>query len=212
MVVEYNFNDGIEGMKKTLLAGFFLSVLAFVVSFLYAPESNVQVIALHSSIFFLGLFFLYEKSWKKTLKRLGVPGNLKNNVKYFIGGLAMIILSVIALNVLFYSVGANDSANITETVQQLPFYIVLFGIVVAPVTEEVFFRAFLVEKTGIWISSGIFALSHVAYGSVVELAGAFVIGIILAVVYRRSASLVPVVAIHFVFNLVSILAIHGGTV
>lgn len=195
-------------MKKLFLLGLLLSIISFFALFFLAKETYGYVISLHAGIFFVALFFLYGKNWALTIKKLGIPGNLKRNATYFVGGIIAVVLATILLNILFYFLNIQDGTNIAERIRELPLYLLFFGIFLAPISEELFFRAFLVEKAGIWISSILFAASHLAYGSIAELLGTFVIGLIFALIYKKSKSILPVIAIHFVFNLVSIILIH----
>ena len=197
-------------MKKLLLLGFFISVLAFAGFWTLEKETYLYVASLHLGMLFLALFFIYEKNWQKTMKKLGIPGDTWQNIKYLIGGLFAIIAAVILLNVIFYFAGIEQEDNVAEALKQLPPYIILFGIVFAPISEELFFRGFLVDKIGIFFSSTVFALSHFAYGSIAEIIGAFTIGLILAYIYKKSQSILPVIGIHFLFNLLSVIAIMLG--
>jgi membrane protease YdiL (CAAX protease family) len=65
------------------------------------------------------------------------------------------------------------------------------------------------EHTGstiaaILLAAAVFALLHLSYGSVVEIAGAFSIAVILGIVYVKSKSIIPSIIIHMIFNLISI--------
>jgi membrane protease YdiL (CAAX protease family) len=85
-------------------------------------------------------------------------------------------------------------------------------VVAAPVCEETFFRGFvfggLKAPLGFWpaafVSGFFFSMAHFQLGLVVPFG---IIGIILAWVYNRSASLVPSVGIHFLFNLMQFLVL-----
>ncbi len=68
--------------------------------------------------------------------------------------------------------------------------------------EEVFFRGFLAKHAGALVSSVLFALAHFAYGSVVEVAGAFALGLVLAAAFGQNKNLVPNILAHFFYNLV----------
>lgn len=83
----------------------------------------------------------------------------------------------------------------------------------APLTEEIFFRGFvlpgLVHKYGIGIGvvmvSGVFALVHVQPGTAGAVVPTFALGVALAMAYVRSGSLLPCVFIHALHNTVAIL-------
>lgn len=194
-------------MKRAFAAGAVLAVLAFVVLFLAYRETFLHVPAMHAALFFTAAYLIWDSDLQTTLKKLGVPGDLKRNAVYFLGGVAALVLATVALNILFHLTGIQDGSRVAERVEDLPFYILAFGILLAPFSEELFFRGLLVEKAGPFLASLVFALFHFAYGSVAEILGTFVIGLVLAFLYQRSGSLLPVIGVHMLFNLVSILFI-----
>jgi|GEM_PF-5495528 len=81
--------------------------------------------------------------------------------------------------------------------------IVLFGVII----EEFFFRAFLVERFGILISTIAFALMHQTYGSWFELIGAFILGLIIAIWWSKYKDFWQVVFAHLLYNSVIILLV-----
>ncbi len=201
-------------MKKLFLFSFIVVLIAFLAIFLFyqsALQRYLLGFLLHAGLFFSSMFFIYQDSWHKTFIKLGIQGNLKEHIKYFLLGIAMIALVTIALNIFLHLFQIKDGQNVINVVKKLPLYILLFAIFIAPITEELFFRAFLVEKVGIIVSSLLFALSHVAYGSLAEIIGVFFVGIVLAYIYKKSKSIIPVIAIHFITNLSSILLIKTYT-
>ena len=74
----------------------------------------------------------------------------------------------------------------------------------APVTEELFFRGLLTSRFGILVSSAVFGLMHFAYGSMVEVVGAFLIGIVLAATFKQSKSITPCILAHMAYNALAI--------
>ena len=91
--------------------------------------------------------------------------------------------------------------------------VILVGLIV-PFAEELFFRGILYQwmrdRFGIWIgiigSSLLFGIVH---GEIAVGAAAFVLGLILALVYERSQSLWPGVIIHALNNTVKIVFLYG---
>lgn len=87
----------------------------------------------------------------------------------------------------------------------------LGGAVVAPITEEVFFRGFLFaglrEKLGLvgglLVSAGLFALVHFTPTAIVPI---FVLGVFLALLYEASDSLWPGIIMHGVINTLALTA------
>ncbi len=91
---------------------------------------------------------------------------------------------------------------------------VLIAVVAAPVTEEVIFRGVLFRalagKLGLWLgavlSSVVFALIHfeILFSQPIALAGLFTVGMLLALAYHLTGSLLVPVLGHAVFNAVSV--------
>jgi len=155
------------------------------------------------------MFFLYDKDLASFLKKIGVPGNLKSNILYTILGFAALFFTLFILSLIFSFIGYNDQSKVVDIARDLPLYILALAVFLAPISEELFFRAFLSSRIGIFFSSLIFGLFHFAYGSVVEITGAFSIGIILAWLYKKSGSLVPVMVIHLIYNALAIIVMRG---
>jgi len=187
---------------------FALTAILFIVSRLSGFLLG-YVGSLHIGLFAVALYFLYERDLGALLARLGIPGDMRANALYTVAGLAAILVSLVLMTLAFGYLGLDDQGNVVSIANGLPLEVLALAIVLAPLTEELFFRAFLSPRIGIVASSLLFGIFHVAYGSVVEIAGAFVIGMILAAMFRKSGSLVPPMAAHLAYNLVSILVIRG---
>lgn len=165
--------------------------------------------AMHMAILFLGLYFVYERDLPSFMKKVGIPGDIRRNILYSVAGLIGIFIVLTLLSVVFLGLGISDHQNVVDVANSLPIQVLLLAIILAPLSEEFFFRAFLSSKIGIIPSSVVFGLFHYAYGSVVEIAGAFLIGIILALAYKRSGSILPSIAIHLVYNLIAVAFLRG---
>jgi len=117
----------------------------------------------------------------------------------------MFFISIIASLIQF-----NDLNKVNETVKTIievsPFLMVYY-LVVRVFAEEVFFRGFLVKKIGIFGSSVIFGLAHFAYGSVIEVIGAFAAGLFLAYYFKKNDNLIPVILGHMAFNAIGLILV-----
>jgi membrane protease YdiL (CAAX protease family) len=91
---------------------------------------------------------------------------------------------------------------------------ILLAVVLAPVTEEIVFRGVLLRalaaKVGMWpaaiLSSAVFAVIHfeVLFSQPLALVGLFTVGLLLAIAYHRTGSLLVPMVGHAVFNGVSV--------
>jgi len=191
--------------KAAFLFLLLLSVLSFVFFLLFLKETYLYEGSIHLAIFSLAMYLLWKKDLRTTLGSIGLPGDIKRTALFTVAGLAVIFSLLIVLGLISLAAGFNDQAKIAEKVSDLPLYLLLLAIVLAPITEELLFRAALVPRIGIVLSSLVFGLLHLAYGSVLEVVGVFFVGIILAGIYRMSKSITPCIIIHFIYNLLSIM-------
>ncbi|NYZ77569.1 CPBP family intramembrane metalloprotease [Candidatus Micrarchaeota archaeon] len=205
--------------KRVFLAVFLLSVISFFILLAVARDTFYYEAPVHLAIFSLALFFLWKKDLGTTLRFLGVPGDLKRNILFTIGGFIGLMAALIATTALLSALGINDGEKVTGIVKGLPIYILVFAVIAAPFSEELFFRAFLMQffenvftflrlpmlrGAAVFFSAVAFSLPHFSYGSVTEIIGAFAIGLVLALVYKYSKSVLPCIAIHMIYNLIAI--------
>ena len=55
----------------------------------------------------------------------------------------------------------------------------------------------------------IFAAGHLAYGTLNHFLGALVIGVVLTIYYVKTKNIVANIAAHFLFDIISLLLLHG---
>ena len=133
-------------------------------------------------------------------------------------GLAYVTLGIYAIFVDLINVDALEPVSTIndDVIYEHIHLVVLTGIlavIVAPVTEEIFYRGFLVGglarrwgvPAGIVLSSALFSVVHLDVGSLIPFA---IIGIIFASIYVRSGHLSAAIYAHFLFNLIG----YVGTV
>lgn len=193
----------ILGKQQIIYFSLFTAIL-FSVTYLLTA---FYIVDLHIAIFSLAMFFLFQKDLTTTLNKIALPGDIKKNAMYgFLGFLLLIVAGAIAILILNLLFNVSDEANVFGKISELPQYVILFAIIAAPFSEEIFFRAFLTERFGIIVSSILFAVSHVAYGSIVELVGAFVLGLMLALIFKRTKSVTPGIIAHLLYNLLALVS------
>ncbi|HLC78986.1 MAG TPA: CPBP family intramembrane glutamic endopeptidase [archaeon] len=119
---------------------------------------------------------------------------------------ALLLFSVV-LSFLFGFFQINDFEPVETAIREivsLPALLLIYLFVVRVFVEEFFFRAFLVPRIGIAVSSIAFGLAHFGYGSLAEVIGAFALGAILAFAYKKSNRIVPNFIAHLLYNFVSV--------
>ncbi len=188
---------------------FFLIVsLSYVLIF---PLEHVNTVYMQMGMGAFALYFLRDP--RESL--LNVGGSLW---KRLLHGVLLFILMVgtgILMTVALSLAGFNDSGNAINVVQGLPLYLLIFAFTVVPVAEELFFRALLIpvfaKYSNVWagaiLSSIFFGMTHTAYGSVVEIMGATLLGLVLALYFAKKRDVLPCMVAHAIYNFLSIFAI-----
>lgn len=91
-------------------------------------------------------------------------------------------------------------------------FVLVCGVV--PVAEEIFFRGFLygaLRRWGVSLAAALSALLFAAvHSQIVHFLPIFLLGIIMALLYERTGSLIPPVVVHAVNNVVATLAVLYG--
>ncbi|MGH2795949.1 MAG: lysostaphin resistance A-like protein [Actinomycetota bacterium] len=125
-----------------------------------------------------------------------------------------------AVTQLVLTIANNVTDRPVETPQQLPeiqhgtelFLAGIAVVIVAPIAEELFFRGFIYQALrkwrgptqGMFLSAGVFAIAHV---SPVIMPSIFVLGVILAYLFEKRASVVATIAAHVAYNMIGFIII-----
>lgn len=130
-------------------------------------------------------------------------------------GIAAYVLGAVVA--IFYMVTTGDTQNVQESYQAAAaggwwslVLALVAGAVITPLGEEGFFRGVLANAllarfgawAGVLVSAAVFALAH---GINPIMAVAFVVGVLTAVLFRRSGSIWPGVVLHGVNNATALL-------
>ncbi len=119
-------------------------------------------------------------------------------------GMILFLLSLIAVYM-----GANDASKVDAKVSSLPIYVLVYAVTIGPLAEEVFFRSFLPLYMHPIIASLFFAFAHFSYGSSFEIVGAFVMGLLLYVLYKLSGDIKAAIFAHMMINIISLYVMVG---
>lgn len=162
------------------------------------------------AMLFLALFFISKDIQNIFWKHIRGVGNLFFSILYGVGLYLFVILLMIAISLVFWIAGIGiDSAKVYDKVVELPFYVILVAVFLAHIAEELLFRGFLAKRFGILVSATLFSLVHFGYGSVFELLGTFIVGLVFAWYFLRERNLVPCMVAHSLFNITSISMIYA---
>lgn len=167
-------------IPEDFLLDVFLFLIPFYFVFLFDRVTNLKL-----AFYILGL------------KPIKFKELLKNTITIFL------LLFFLSYLLSFFSVlfNVSDLELVGKEILSFPFSVIIYLFVIRVFLEEWFFRGFLVPRIGIIFSSLIFALGHLSYGSVIQVLGAFVLGVFLANTYTKTNNLWPNVFAHALYNL-----------
>ena len=151
------------------------------------------------------------KNKKQLLERMGlkdvpVTKGIATALLYLVILFSITILLTTLISSLGYEADVERTSNI---IAQINVFEVMTVLMIASFVEEFFFRGFLQTRTNLWIASAIFAFFHVGYGSFTEVIGAFVLGAILGIEFKRTKSLFSPILTHLTYNLVTVILIFS---
>lgn len=126
-------------------------------------------------------------------------------------GLAALV-GVLLLGVALYALGYRPENPVVQgiaAVMTLPLALLLAGS--AAVAEELLFRGLLLRWLGLWGQAALFGLAHLSYGTPLQVAVPFALGLLFGFLVQRGARLWLCIAAHFTFDFVTfLLAMYGG--
>ena len=203
------------------LSIFVLLLIGMLIIFLVWQNNDfLQTIGLLITelLFIVPVIFILAKR-KAPWTTLGFRKFRKENLAIGCGLLIAVYTLVMIHNLLLVFFGFTTQG---EQIYQLfgnldsPFWLILVGVVLAPLIEEIFFRGFLFggfrQRFG-WnkaalISSTLFAFAHV---QLITLIPTFLLGYLFAYIFHKSNSLWPGIILHFSVNLMGLCAITALT-
>jgi membrane protease YdiL (CAAX protease family) len=183
---------------------------------------NEPVILLSSIItvlMFVGIPFLWyllvnKCTVKEMLYRLKLRGEEIDTA--FLWGIATAICMfaiVIVLGMILYSMGISEEnlSNIEELAGNISIISMVFIIVFQSISEEIFFRGFLLEKIdsvaggimAIFVTAILFGLAHMSYGKIYPVVMPIIMGVFLGFIVFKTKNLFSAITAHMIFNFTS---------
>lgn len=161
------------------------------------------------------LFIFYSKSIKENLKdlKLNFKSYIKNNFKYYVIGLLIMIISNIIIS-FFVEGNSTNETLIREYINIMPIYMIFSSCIYAPFTEEMVFRkslrnCFNNNVLYILLSGLIFGSMHLlSASSLVELV--FLIpysslGCVFAYMYYKTNNIFVPMTFHMLHNTIIVI-------
>jgi membrane protease YdiL (CAAX protease family) len=155
--------------------------------------------------------------YKDRLSSLGLT--TKKLPKALLYGVVGFVVAFIAAGIVGYPIEQHFGVDPTQqalsqsaTVQTLVPLVILSGIIIAPICEEIVFRGYLYKAFkdrfrpwyAIVMSAALFSAIHLEPLAAVQL---FVIGIVLAYVYEKTDNLMAPIALHMLNNAIAFYAV-----
>jgi membrane protease YdiL (CAAX protease family) len=197
-----------------------ISIIGAVIGSISTNTANMALTICFSLILsFLVVSYLLSKGKKPKaiIKELGLSRKALNwRTAALALGLFAIYLIIIFAFALFSSLtGIQISSNVQQAIGGYPLWALIFVAVIAPINEEIAFRAFLVPRIGVILSGLVFAVLHFGYGSFAEIAVALWFGLTGGYVFKRTKSLYPSLITHMAVNSLTAIsifvALHYGS-
>jgi len=183
--------------------------------FLFMLVKDEEIKSTFLNIYFLLLLFSVSLLYfKNSCKKLGLSKqNLSKGIFFGFIAFFSIFLFTIFVELVVDFFGINVSTGVEEVLSG-NLILILSAIFISPISEEIFFRATLLdflekniknENISIILSSFVFSIFHFGYGSVLEILGAFVAGVVFAFTYKKSKTIIAPIFGHFLYNFLSII-------
>ncbi|HNW06034.1 MAG TPA: type II CAAX endopeptidase family protein [archaeon] len=158
-------------------------------------------------LFFIPFYFIFLFNRANSFAQVfRLQGLKKISFKEFFKKTIIIflLLFVLSYTLSFFSVlfKVSDLNLVSEEILRYSPIAIVYLFLVRVFLEEWFFRGFLTPRLGVILSSALFAIGHIAYGSIIEIIGAFVLGVFLSSTYKKYNNLWPNVFAHIIYNLV----------
>jgi membrane protease YdiL (CAAX protease family) len=149
--------------------------------------------------------------WRAALQRLGLH-------RFSLSALGYVAASIVAyfffITLYVSLIDVPDQESFQEAHGSVPWPIEAFSLVIAaPISEEIFFRGVLFAglrrqeplMAAALISAAIFGVMHAGTG-ISAVPVIIVIGVMLAVLYEKTGSLIPCILFHAILNSLNLLA------
>ncbi len=187
-------------MRKNKFSFLFLSLSFFFVIILIFSQihldSFTKTLIYQFALLFAGLSIQID--WKKTFEC---------SVSTVFSVIILFLLVCLATTIIFFVFSAffqkPDNVGIVNVVSKLSLFQAIGLFLLAAIAEELFFRVLLNEMFGIMVSSALFALMHMRYGSGYEILCAFVIGLIFSCYFKRTNNISSPIIAHFLIDIMS---------
>ncbi|MBC7640801.1 MAG: CPBP family intramembrane metalloprotease [Flavobacterium sp.] len=208
--------------------GIFFSIIILFATLLFSSlfkkintdKETVFLLGRLSIWFCLFLIFLFANQIEKQRFLLWSEISMSNSqyLMSFLKIIGTIILGAITIGLTLKLLGSDAKQGIKflEILKILKnnFVLLTFTCITAGVTEELIFRGYLMPRlqlffnknwVSIAISSILFGLMHIGYGTLMQLVGPLFIGIVFAIHYQKYRNIKILIFCHFFWDFMSLI-------
>lgn len=180
---------------------------------------NGTFIIISESFYWLALLFVWVYSTKIEKQKLLIWQEKQYGLWMHIKSILAILGSIIAIAIPVFIVinllhlgKASTRGNELRAILQANRPLLLFIALSAGITEEFIFRGYLLPRfeilfknsyIAIIVSSVLFGLLHLGYGTIGQVVGPFIIGLVLSVYYWKYRNIAIPIISHFLWDFVS---------
>ncbi len=217
-----------QTQKTNVIIGIFFSIIVLVAALTFLPLLYKTFFE-KETIFWIGriviwvcllLVFLYVNQIEKQKFLLWHENQLSilEYVKSFFKIIASIIICAALLRLALQLFGANEIKNtkLMEIIKVLKtnYPLLIFTCLTAGITEELVFRGYLMPRlqlffknndASILISSLLFGLMHIGYGTIFQVLGPMMIGLVFAIHYKKFRNIKILIFCHFFWDFISLM-------
>lgn len=208
------------GILLILFLLFFISVNSIFYNFIGFTESDSAKFTFSRTLYWVSVILLWLYARKIEKQNLLIWEERKYGFGHYllslVGLFGAIIIGVLVVRIILNLIGLNESSTILREIINIfrdNHLLIFFTAITAGVTEELIFRGYLQPRLEIILknrhiailtSSLLFGLLHFKYGTVVNIIGPFVIGVIFSYYYSKYRNIKALILCHILWDLMSI--------
>jgi hypothetical protein len=172
--------------------------------------------------FWLCAFIVYLYAVKVEKQPLLLWTEKKYSFLFYVGSVISLVLilllgiNIISLTGLSFDLNNNKGTKLNSMISVLrkSRSLLVFTCLTAGVTEELIFRGYLIPRLQLFfkkpifpliLSSVLFGVAHIGYGSIAQIIGPLFIGFVFAFYYQRYRNIKVLILCHFLWDLLTLL-------
>ena len=213
-----------------IIAGFALTAFLLILCVLFTSFpgwvndwhfSAAFMFFLSRILFWISLAIIYIYVKKKEKQPFLLWKESAYGVGFYLASIFIILLIIIVgsaiIGLVIHFIGLSLRSNALKTVFGFNIPLKIFIVITAAIVEELIFRGYFLSRLQLFfkhkhwpliISSIIFGLGHMRYGTVVNVLGPIFIGFVFAWHYQKYRNIKILIICHFMIDLTALMIPH----